>query len=260
MAKLHELLAVESNLSTQANKTRGELIETFHKKRHLFEEKRVTFTPNSENAQAVTETQSDIQSTVLKEITWITGVMAKAWDVAHQVDVANTEAIADVVTEDGSTLLTGIPATSLLQLEKRIKEVSDLVAAIPTLDPAKGFQPDTQRGKGIYQARLVNKTRTKKEPKVLELAPATKEHPRQTQVYNEDVPVGAIQELEWSAMLTPAMKSDLLDRCDMLLRAVRKARAKANETDVEVAGNKIGKKLLDYVFQPVFEAGAQQSA
>jgi len=251
MTKLHELLAVESNLSTQANKTRGELIETFHKKRHLFEEKRSTFTPNTEGAQAITEAQSDIQSTVQKEIEWVSGVIAKSLDVSHQVDVANTLAKSDVVTEDGDTVLKDIPATSLLQLEKRIKEVQDLVTAIPTLDPAKGFRPDEQRDKGIYQARAVTKTRTKKVPQVLELAPATKEHPRQTQVFSEDVPIGTIQEQEWSAMLTPAQKSDLLDRCDILLRAVRKARAKANEVEVEVAGNKIGKKLLDYIFQPL---------
>lgn len=251
MAKLHELLAVESNLSTQANKTRGELIETFHKKRHLFEEKLTTFTPNTEGAVPVKEAQSDIQSTVGKEISWVSGVLAKALDVSHQVDVANTLAKADVVTEDGDTVLKDVPATSLLQLEKRIKEVQDLVSAIPTLDPAKGFRSDEQKEKGIYQARAITKARTKKVPQVLELAPATKEHPRQTQVYMEDVAIGTIQEQEWSAMLTPAIKSDLLGRCDVLLRAVRKARAKANEVEVEVAGNKIGKKLLDFIFQPL---------
>ena len=73
----------------QANKTRGELIETFHKKRHLFEEKLVTFTPNTEGAQPVKEAQSDIQSTVGKEIAWVSGVIAKALDVSHQVDIAN---------------------------------------------------------------------------------------------------------------------------------------------------------------------------
>jgi len=251
MAKLHELLAVEGNLSTQANKTRGELIETFHKKRHLFEQKLVTFTPSTDGAQPVTESQSDIQSTVQKEIAWVSGILAKALDVSHQVDVANTQARADVVTEDDHTVLKDIPATSLLQLEKRIKEAQDLVAAIPTLDPAKGFRQDEQRERGIYQARPVTKTRTKKVPQVLELAPATKEHPRQTQVYTDDLPVGTIQEQEWSAMLTPVTKSDILDRCDILLRAVRKARAKANEVEVEVTGNKIGKKLLDYIFQPL---------
>jgi hypothetical protein len=251
MAKLHELLAVESNLSSQANKTRGELIETFHKKRHLFEEKLTTFTPLGEGAPPVTEAQSDIQSTVSKEITWVSGVIAKALDVSHQVDVANTLAKADVVTEDGTTVLKDVPATSLLQLEKRIKEVQDLVAAIPTLDPAKGFREDEMRDKGVFQARPVTKKRTKKVPMVLELAPPTKEHPRQTQVYSDDVVVGEIQEQEWSAMLTPATKSDLLDRCDILLRAVRKARAKANEVEVEVVGNKIGDKLLKYIFQPL---------
>jgi hypothetical protein len=240
MAKWHELLAVESNLSAQGNKTRGELIETFHKKRHLFE-----------GATPVNEAQSDIQTTVGKEIAWVSGILAKALDVAHQVDVANTQAKADVITEDGETILKDVPATSLLQLEKRIKEIHDLAVAIPTLDPAKGFSLDEQRGKGIHQARPVTKNRTKKVPQVLELAPATKEHPRQTQVYSDDIPIGTIQEQEWSAMLTPVMKSDLLDRCDILLRAVRKARAKANEVEVDVAGNKIGKKLLDYIFQPL---------
>lgn len=253
MAKLHELLAVESNLSSQANKTRGELIETFHKKRHLFEEKRSTFTPNTEGAEATTEAQSDIQTTVRKELDWISGIMAKSLDVSHLVDLANTEAKADVVTEDGDTILKAMPATSLLQLEKRLKEMQDLVAAVPTLDPAKGFSMDPARGVGIYQARPVTKTRTKKVPQVLELAPATKEHPRQTQVYPDDVPVGKIQEQEWSAMLTPAMKSDLLNRCDVVMRAVRRARSKANEQEIDGTGNKIGKTLLDYIFEPLAE-------
>lgn len=251
MSKLHELLAVESNLSTQSNKTRTELTATFHNKRHLYEEKLVTFTPNTDGAKAVTESQSDIQSTVAKEIDWLCGFMAKSWDVAHQVDVANTLAKADVVAEDGEILLKDVPATSLLQLEKRILEVQEFAQAIPTLDPAKGFRVDDQRGGGVYQARSVTKSRTKKVPQVLELAPATDKHPRQTQVYHEDIPVGTVQEQEWSAMITPALKAEILNNCDVLMRAVRKARAKANEVDLDVTGNKIGKKLLDFIFKPL---------
>ncbi len=251
MAKLHELLAVESNLCTQATKTRSDLAETFQKKRHLFEEKKVTYTPNAEGAVATTESQSDIQSTVRQEIEWVCIILAKALDISHHVDIANTQAMAEVITEDGDTVLGYVPATSLLQLEKRIKEIQELASAIPTLDPAKGFHLDEDRGKDIYQARPVTKLRGKKVPVVLELAPATREHPRQTQVYNDDVPIGKIQEQEWSALITPAMKADVLNRCDILLRAVRKARAKANEVEVEVTGNKIGKRLLDYIFKPL---------
>jgi hypothetical protein len=121
MSKLHELLAVEGNLEGQAHKCRGELMSTFEKKRHHFGEKRVTFTANTEGAQPVTEEQSDIQTTVAKEIEWINGIIAKSVDASHHIDIANCTAKADIVTEDGETILQNVPATALLQLEKRLK-------------------------------------------------------------------------------------------------------------------------------------------
>ena len=45
MAKLHELLAVQSNLSGKATKKRTDLKTTFEKKRHLFEETRKHLRP-----------------------------------------------------------------------------------------------------------------------------------------------------------------------------------------------------------------------
>jgi hypothetical protein len=251
MAKLHELLAVQSNLSGQATKKRTDLKATFEKKRHLFEETRKTFTPNDELEKPQVEEQKDIQSTVIGEITWIRPALAKALDVAYQIDVANTEAKADVVTEDGDILLKEVPATTLLQLEKRVVEWKDLIQAIPTLDPAKGFQPDEARGKGYYKARDVTKPRTKKVPDVITLAPATKEHPAQTQLISVDKPVGTILEQEWSSLITPAIKADLLDRVETLLRAVAKARSKANDHAVDTHDKKIGVELLDFVFQPL---------
>lgn len=251
MPKLHELLAVSSNLDGQAAKTRADLMATFASKRHLFGEKRVTFKSNEEGVLPVTEEQSDIQTTVRKEITWVSGILAKSIDVGHQIDVSNTLAQADIVTEDGETILKSVPATSLLQMEKRLKELHEFLVAVPTLDPAKGFQQDTDREKGIYKAREVNKSRTKKVPKVITLAQPTKEHPAQVQVMAEDVAVGTILEQEWSALLTPATKSDILERCDVLLRAVKRARARANEYELDVASHKIGKRLLEFVFQPI---------
>jgi hypothetical protein len=252
MAKLHELLAVDGNLEAQANKTRTDLIATFHSKRHLFEQKLVTFTPIAEGQAAVTESQSDIESTIAKEIKWVSGILAKALDGGYHIDLANTQAKADVVTEDGDVLLKDMPATALLQLEKRVVEIQQLAAAIPTLDPAKGFAQDDNREPGIFQARPVTKARTKKTPTPLVMAPATKEHAAQVQLVNEDVVTGTIREQEWSALITPAMKSDIIDRCDVLLRAIKKARAKANEVELDVGTHKIGKKLLDFIFQPLY--------
>lgn len=247
MTKLHELLAVEGNLKGQADKTRTDQASTYDKKRHLFEKKLVTFTPNTEGAQTVTETQSDIQTTVRKELSLLQPILAKAIDASNQVAEANTKARADVIDENGVVILTNVPATSLLELEKRLAEVHSLVSVIPTLDPAKGFELDKTLGDGYYKARSVLKQRTKKAKKVLVKYEATDKHPAQTETYDEDVPVGQVQEQEWSGLITPAEKSELLNKVDTLSRAVRRARSRANDVEVDTS-KKIGNDLLKYIF------------
>ncbi len=150
--KLHELLAVEKNYENQAQKTMSELTKTLKDKQHLFSEKRVTFKPKNADAPTVTEEQSEIQTTVRDEIKWISEILSKAWDASYHIDMANVEARADVITEDGTKLLSNVPATALLRLQHDLEHVHNLVVAIPTLDPAKGFKPDTTKGVGYYRA------------------------------------------------------------------------------------------------------------
>jgi LysM repeat protein len=249
MTKLHELLAVESNLEKQANDCSKDLANTFEKKRHHFEEKRVVFRSNEENSSQVTEVQSDIQTTVNKELNeWLLVKLSKLYDASLQVAEANTRAKADVVLEDGTVLVKDVPATALLELEKRLVEVKNLVFAAPTLDPTKGFKVDTTRGDDFYVAREVTKNRTRKTKKAFQLAPATDKHPAQVQLIEEDVVVGVITEQEWSSMLTVVQKGDMLDRVEELIRSVRRARSKANEVEVD-STKKFGNKLLNYVFK-----------
>lgn len=254
MSKLHELLAVSSNMTLQVSKVLADLTGTFSNKAHLFTKKLVTFQPSTEGATPQIESQSDIQTTVVKEIDWVLGVVSKGIDLGYQIDTANTAAVADVVTEDGETLLKAVPATFLLQLEKRVKAVRDLFEKIPTLDPSKGFSQDPDFGVGVFKAREVNKNRTAKIEDFIVVVPATAEHPAQVAKVNKDVVTGRIQEQEWSSLITPALKSDLLNRADVLLRAIKKALARANETSIDAAGNKIGKNLLAWLVQPLGSA------
>jgi len=249
MTKLHELLAVETSLKQQAEKCRTDQVNTFEKKRHLFEEKHVEFKPDAENAQPQVESQSSLQSSIGKELVWIQGHLTKALDASFQVADANTRAKADIVLDDDANtiLAKDVPATALLELEKRCTEIQQLITAIPTLDPAKGFEPDAQRGPGVYKAREVVKIRTQKQPKPIVLYDATKEHPAQTQLLTIDVPVGKVEEKEWSSLITPAEKANLLDRIEILTRAVRRARSRANDVEVDLT-KKIGKQLLGFVF------------
>lgn len=246
--KLHQLLAVHNNLQGQATKTLTDIKALFTNKRHHFEKKLKTVTYSGENAATETVEQSDIQTTVKQEIEWLNGHLAKAMDAGYHIDLANMEAKADIVDEDGKIVAKEIPATSLLWLEKRLKEVQTMISAIPTLDPSKGFSFDEASGQ--YQAREVIKDKTRKEKEVITLVPPSEKHPGQAQLVDVDKVIGKFHEQEWSSLITPAIKADLLDKCEKLYRAVTKARSKANEQEVNDTA-KIGKQLLEYVFAPL---------
>lgn len=244
MPKLHELLAVSASLSNQLSKVTGDLSHTFEKKRHLFEAKSVTFIPKAENEPTVTEEQSTLQSTIMSELRWIVGHFAKAIDVAHQINVGNRSAAATVTLRDGLTI-GPLPATTLLELEKRLMAFQAIIQAVPTLDPAKSFAPAPDIGNDVYRSREDVKTRTKKTQRAIVLYPATPEHPAQTQLISEDVPVGELHVIEFSAMLTPTHKANLLERIEEVIRAIKAARSRANEEVVEP--EQIGERLLTFI-------------
>ncbi len=245
--KLYEVLAIEGQLKNQANVTRTDLRNTFEKKRHLFEEKRTTFLSKEEGSQPVVEQQSDIQTNVLSELQWIASIWSKAIDISYQVAEGNTKARADVILDNSTTLLTGVPATALLELEKRAAELAELLRAVPTLDPAKGFILDDARGNNIFRAREVTKTRTHKSQEALVLLAPTKEHPGQAQMITVDRPVGIITEQEWSGLITPSVKGDMIAKAEEVLRALKSARQRANAVDLDTSNIDVAKKLFSYV-------------
>lgn len=244
--KLFEYLVVRDQLKGQAKKLLIDLVATFTSKRHLFEEKRKTFTPAREGAVPQIEEQSDIQTTVMGELKWFAAHWAKAIDVARQVEEGNTLARADVTLDDGTVLLSDVPATALLELVSRADELQQLISITPTLDPSKAFRQDPSRDAGIFKAREINKTRTQKVQKHIVVVPPTEQHPAQVAVVSEDVPTGTILEQEWSGLITPAQKSEMLARAEEIRRAVKAALQRANSVELPLEP-KVGKTILEYV-------------
>ena len=242
--RIHEVLPVADSLKGQMAKVIADLGSTFKDKRHLFSEQVIQVNPFKETEKSSEERQSTLQSTVPQELKWVSETIAKAIDASMMVDNANTVAKANIEL-DGQVLAANVPATSLLELEKSITRVKELINLVPTLDPAKGYTPCADRD-NVFKARDVNKTRTKKEKQVLTLAPATDKHPAQVQVYDADVAVAKLIEQEFSGMVTPQAKADMLGRVEDLIRAIRSARARANNVEVPQT-TKIGQVLLDYV-------------
>lgn len=248
MPKLHEVLAVESGLQTAAKKINEETTKTFGKKdEHFVETVRQVSHFAEEDVKLDTSETKAMVTTVFDKLLYGVQANVRAIDAYLQKEATNQLAKADIVIDD-KTIASDVPATVLLGLETKLVDLRAVYEAIPTLAPGPTWKLDTSKRKegGVYRSTLPDVTfRTKKTVKPVIMAPATEHHPAQVQAITEDVPVAKITTQHWSAMISPAEKSDLLERIDMLLRAVKKARQRANATTV--VKRTIGKELFAFV-------------
>jgi len=250
--KLHEVLAINNQVLGQAKTAMADLTKTFTTKKHShFSRKIVTFRPNTEGREPVVEQQQELQTTVRRELTWLGRMLAKAMDTGFSVDEANSTARASVVLDNGKVFLTDVPATGLLRMHNHLNNLFTFVATIPTLDPAQGFVLDPQEsveGDPIYRAQEVIKPRMDKVFSPVVMYAATDKHPAQVKELMLDKPIGTVQTLEWSGLITTAAKGDMLARVEELQRAVKQALARANDMTVPTGVGGVGEQVLAYVF------------
>ncbi len=245
--RLHELLAIRTSLESQAGTTTKGLANTFEKKGHLFTGKVKSFTPYGETVASKVEEKLDIQTSVMSELTWLKAHITPWIDNILHIAEGNTGAMADIILDDGKVIATRVPTSCLLDYERLVDGLRQFALKIPTLDPAQSFVPSPDKGEGIYAARPVEKVRREKRKKVYTLAQATDKHPAQVQLIDEDEPTGIIHEQEWSSMITPAHKAEILARIETLARAVKRARMRANTAIVDVT-RKVGEEMYRYAF------------
>lgn len=244
--KLHEIIAVEGDLEATAKKVLDEAVNTFTKKPdHFQEHHRVLAMFDDARSNENVEEHKALVTTVADKLSYVRSHVVRYFDTFAKKEATNQVASADLVV-DGVTLMEAVPATTLLGLESRLKLVRQMYEAIPTIQPGTIWNDDPERGPGIYvSAEPEVRMRTEKQIQHKVLYEATKEHPAQLEKWMADVPVGRITLRHWSGMLSPSEKSNLLGRIDTLIRAVKKARQRANTA--EVVSVRIGKALFDYI-------------
>ena len=97
-----------------------------------------------------------------------------------------------------------------------------------------------------YSTQPEVSNKTKKVQKVLVKYPATKEHPAQTEMVQEDVVTGKWKTIKYSSAITEDKKREICRRADKLVEAVKKAREEANQ--IEITDVKLADKLFEFVF------------
>jgi len=245
---LHELLAVQGDLEGKYKRILEEATETFTKRKTHFSGYHKTlrmFAETDKMQEAAGEEHKELTDTVDAKLNYIQSDIVRLMDALLQKESTNQNAKADLVV-DGITLGSNLPATWLLGMETKLKEIRSVYEAIPTLDPGVKWEPDPAAGAHVYRATHPDvKSKTVQDIAYKVLQPATKEHPAQVETWKENKPVGEYVTHHVSGAISPAQKSVLLGRIDNLLRAVKKARMRANNTPVDKA--RIGNKLFDYI-------------
>lgn len=242
--KLHQLLAVDGDLKGTYDKILTEAKDTFGKRSEHFQGHEKTYQPlNAEDQDIPSNDIKHIVDTVPSKLRYIQGAVIKHLDALYQKELANTSAKADLVL-DGVTLATSVPATVLLNLETKLKEIRAVYEVAPTYDPSRRWKKMDGEA-DTYITDPVKTVRTRKVIEALVLVPPTKEHPGQAQPIQVDRNAGEWAAVHKSGALSPADKSRLMGRLDDLIQAVKRARQKANDQDVTPVY--IGKALFDYI-------------
>lgn len=243
--QLHQVLAVEGDLQGKTQKILQETQKTFTDHQHLFMGSLKKYEPYEDDDPGLPEEGKELDTTVPDKLKYAFGQIAKYLDCIATKEATNVTASAPLVI-DGTTIHESAPATLLLALENKLRGIRPMLECIPTLTKGVEWKPDPDRGENVFvTAKEDRKQRTVKEPKFRVLYEATKEHPAQIEKWMESVPKGEFATIQWSGNISSAEKARILERFDNVLQSVKKARMKANST--EVVDTKIAKQIFDYV-------------
>lgn len=251
MPRLHEILAVESSKEGYFKDALVEMTNLFKNKVSHFNgsNKKLTLfgdeSPEKTAKEAAETENTSLTTTVGAELEYLAEIVTNYVDVLYQKDDANQRAVADIIV-DNVTVVTGVPSTTLLSLENKLKQLRPIYDQIPTLQPGTTWKLDDSIGKNVYTDENKQvRTKTKKGFDFKVLTPATDKHPAQIEKWETVEDIGFTTLTRWTGMISVSEKVELLKRFDKLAHAVKQARQRANE--VEVNKVNIGKKLFDYL-------------
>lgn len=241
--QLHEILAVQRDLEGAKDRILNESRTLFGKRAQAFQGMVRSYSPLEEGGETFPAEDEQMITTVLERLLYTTKYCTRFMDCMTSLEATNAHASADVVV-DGEVLLKAVPAQALLNLESRLKEFRGVLDAVPTLDQKKEWHTDATQN-NVYVSNLEESHRSLKETKYVVVVPATEFHPAEIREKAEVVRKGTWTVKHFSGMITPLYKSRMIERCDNLLRAVKKARQRANQE--EIVTRKVGDTLFKYI-------------
>lgn len=244
MTKLNQIVAVEKGVK---NATSRRVTDVYHnmQKGPLFSGLSRTYQPRDDEGEQLPAERTRVQLLAEDQLQEAASALTELMDIVLTKDTANGQATSDVVV-DGETILSDVPVTTLLFLEKQLSDLHALVQKVPVLDPSEEWSFD--EASGVYRTDPTETTRTKKIPRNHVKAEATDRHPAQVEIFTEDVVVGYWSKVTFSGAVSAIRAKQLTERVEKLYRAVKFAREQANS--IEVQQVKKASAIFDYLLRP----------
>lgn len=241
-AKLNQIIAIEKGTKSRSLQ---ELTEAHHalQKPALLSGISRTYRPKDEEGEQLPAESTKVQIKAEDIIRDTVESLTRLFNVVATKDWANCKAKADVVV-DGKKLLSDVPATYLLFLEKQLVDLHTFIKKLPVLDASETWTFDPSAD--CWATEPVQTVKTKKVPRNHVKAEATDKHPAQVEVYYEDITVGYWRTVKFSGALPARRVNELLARVEKLQEAVKFAREEANNMEVEDI--KTGAAIFNYLF------------
>lgn len=241
---LHQLIAVEKTIKATEETAVNKAYHSIQKP-ELFTGLNKTYQPKDEEGFQHPPESKKVLANAATLVTEVQAAMERLIDHVATKDTANQVAKADIVLS-GKTIVTGVPVSTLLYLEKKLVDIRTFVGKLPVLDPTDTWTWDAANQN--YRSEPYSTVRQVKKTSFIVPAggEATKEHKAQIVQVTDDVVEGAWTTTKLSGAVSPQWKQAVLHRVDELTMAVKRAREVANATivtDVHIAN-----ALLNYVF------------
>src|SRR5688572_27811856 len=183
MPKLCQILAIEQQTKKNSAEQITEIYQLLQKEALLNGISR-TYEPLAEDGEKFPPEANAVQLRVPRALENIATAMSPLYDIVACRDLANAAARSDVEV-DGTTLLKGVPAVTLLFLEKQLTDLHTVICKLPELPQTDTWRLDSNSD--CYVTEPVQTSKSKKINKPIVLYPATVEHPAQVQLGSEDV-------------------------------------------------------------------------
>jgi hypothetical protein len=242
VAKLNQIIAVEKGVKA---KSFAELTDAHHavQKPALLSGISRSYQPKDDEGDTFPPESTKVQVRAEDVLDRTAATLTRLFDVTATKDWANCAATADVVV-DGTALVSDVPVSYLLFLEKQLVDLATFVKKLPVLDAAESWEHDPVTN--AWRTPAVQTNRSKKVYRNHVKAEATDRHPAQVEMYTEDVTAGQWTTVKFSGALPAERVKELAARVEKLHHAVKFAREEAN--GLEVTDQQVGEAVFGYLF------------